>query len=193
MSNFSGAVKDKVKHGFGAIVDLVAPPIDEPEREEETVVKAAPKQQVEKAEEQTGYAEMQTRQVANGGSVSVASAPVYEARTTTRRTYTTHTTSKPSHPQLTVHTTKVPSLSVQIYAPHRFDQVPGIADNLKAGRAAVVNFEQVDEAEQRRICDFLNGVCYVEDGGVKRISDQIILYVPNGVDVTEAVSVAVPE
>ena len=46
--------------------------------------------------------------------------------------------------------------------------------------------------EQRRICDFVNGVCYVLDGCAKRISEQIVLYVPEGVDVDEAMSVALP-
>lgn len=90
-----------------------------------------------------------------------------------------------ARPTLTVHTTKVPELKVQIYVPSKFDQVADIADDLKAKHAAIVNYERVDEAEQRRICDFINGVCYVEDGEARRISNTMVLYVPAGVNVIE--------
>ena len=91
-----------------------------------------------------------------------------------------------SRPKLTVHTTKVPELSVEIHVPSNFDQVARIADDLLANRAAVVNFERIDGPEQRRICDFINGVSYVLDCEARRISDIMVLYVPSGVDVSTA-------
>jgi cell division inhibitor SepF len=100
---------------------------------------------------------------------------------------------KKSQPQLTVHTTKQPQLKMQIYAPRNFEQVTAIADDLKAGKACVVNYEQIEALEQRRICDFVNGVCYVLDGSAKRVSNQIMLYVPNGVDVAEAMTMALTD
>ena len=100
---------------------------------------------------------------------------------------------KKSQPQLTVHTTKQPQLKMQIYAPRNFEQVTAIADDLKAGKACVVNYEQIEAMEQRRICDFVNGVCYVLDGSAKRVSNQIMLYVPNGVDVAEAMTMALTD
>ena len=45
-------------------------------------------------------------------------------------------------------------------------------------------------AEQRRICDFLNGVCYVQDGDVRRITATMVLYVPDCVEINEVKSVA---
>ena len=98
-----------------------------------------------------------------------------------------------NRPQLTVHTTKTSELKVQIYAPSTFDQVAAISDDLKAGKACVVNYEKVEDAEQRRICDFVNGTCYVLDGCAKRISGKIVLYVPQGVDVTAAMTVALTD
>ena len=106
-------------------------------------------------------------------------------------------TQKPSHvaaqktaattrPKLTVHTTKTPELAMEIHVPSNFDQVARIADDLLANRAAVVNYERVDLPEQRRICDFINGVSYVLDCEARRISDIMVLYVPSGVDVTTA-------
>lgn len=48
-----------------------------------------------------------------------------------------------------------------------------------------MNYEKVDFAEQRRICDFVNGVCYVMEGEARRISETMVLYVPDGVSVAE--------
>ncbi|MBR2215623.1 MAG: cell division protein SepF [Selenomonadaceae bacterium] len=91
-------------------------------------------------------------------------------------------------PQLTVHTTKIPELKVQVFAPTNFEQVTGVADDLLSKKAVIINYEMVDHLMQRRICDFVNGVCYVTDGEATRISNNIVLYVPEGVDVTEAMA-----
>lgn len=132
---------------------------------EEEVVEAKPA-----AVQSEAVSQEEVRKVVNGdNAVYTASAPAPAAR-----------------PQLTVHTTKIPELKVQIYVPLDFDQVTSIADDLKSGKAAIVNYERVDSAEQRRICDFVNGVCYVMNGEARRISELMVLYVPEGVSVSEA-------
>ena len=95
---------------------------------------------------------------------------------------------QPTRPNLVVH--EAPKLKVRIYTPTSFDQAAGIADDLRDKRAVVVNYERVETELQRRICDFINGCCYVTDGGVKRVCDTIVLYVPEGVNVSEAMSIA---
>ena len=81
-------------------------------------------------------------------------------------------------------------MKIQIYTPQNFDSVSEIADALKAKRSAIVNYERVELPEQRRICDFLNGVCYVQNGEVRRITATMVLYVPDGVEISEVKSVA---
>ena len=49
----------------------------------------------------------------------------------------------------------------------------------------LINYEKIEQSEQVRICDFMNGACYVLDGSVKRISAKMVLYVPNGVSIEE--------
>lgn len=88
-----------------------------------------------------------------------------------------------SKPKLTVHTTPTADLSIKIYHPHEFGDVRRIADDLKEKKAVIINFDDLQESEQRRICDFANGVCYVMNGQAKRISNSMVLYVPNGVSV----------
>lgn len=85
---------------------------------------------------------------------------------------------------------KAQDMRIQIYTPQSFDAVSEIADDLKAKRSAIVNYERVEMSEQRRICDFLNGVCYVLNGEVRRITATMVLYVPDGVEISDIKSVA---
>ena len=146
-----------VKDIFRKLTDILMP------IEEDAAVEAVE----EKQKEEVIYTE---QKVVNGDSIAYAApAPKLAVK----------------RPQLTVHTTKVQELKVHIYVPTNFDQVTSIADDLKSGKAAVVNYEKVDFAEQRRICDFVNGVCYVMEGEARRISETMVLYVPDGVSVAE--------
>ena len=85
---------------------------------------------------------------------------------------------------------KEQDMLIQIYTPQNFDSVSEIADALKSKRSAIVNYERVELVEQRRICDFLNGVCYVQNGDVRRITSTMVLYVPDCVEINEVKSVA---
>ena len=167
--------------------------------EEEEVVKteSARKEEQEEADERVMSAESyEERRVSNGASISYASAepPMYPSASELRRPrYTTavhaprtRVVAQQERPKLTVHTTQIPSLNVKIYVPRSFDQVQEIADDLKAGRAVLVNYERVELEEQCRLCDFINGVCYIMNGEVKRVSTAMVLYAPDGVNVYEA-------
>ena len=87
-------------------------------------------------------------------------------------------------PQLTV--VKGSGISVRINKPAKFEEVRQIADDLLGKNVVIVNYELVDANEQRRINDFVNGVCYVTDGHVEQISDRIVLYTPEGIDAETA-------
>ncbi len=141
--------------------DLLMPEvIEEEEYEEEEVVQAAAEP-----------VQARMSRAVNGGPIPVfPSAPV----------------AQPTRPKLTVHTNATAELAVDIYVPSAYDQVRRIADDLMAKKAAIVNYERVEAGEQRRISDFLNGVCYMLDGEARRISDNMALYVPSGVNVTTA-------
>lgn len=89
-------------------------------------------------------------------------------------------------PKLTVHTTKVSELAMEIHVPSNYEQVARIADDLLANHAAIVNFERVAGNEQQRIFDFINGVSYVLNCAASRVSPNLMLYVPDGVDVATA-------
>ena len=87
-------------------------------------------------------------------------------------------------PQLTV--VKGSGISVKINKPAKFEEVRLIADDLLGKNVVIVNYELVEPDEQRRINDFVNGVCYVTDGHVEQISERIVLYTPEGIDAEAA-------
>ena len=128
----------------------------------------------EEIEEQEEMAE--TRQVVNGVPLTSPFDPPVRSATT--------------RPRLSVCTTQTGELAVDIYVPTAFAQAARIADDLIAKKAAIVNYERVEGNEQRRLCDFINGVCYILDGEARRISDGMVLYVPTGVNVVTANAVA---
>ena len=94
-------------------------------------------------------------------------------------------TGEGSSTPLTVHTTKVSELRVRIHRPRRYDDAAPAVVQLKQGIAIAVNFDCMSEPERRRVCDFLNGACYVMHGTAHVVSSTIILYAPKGVDVTD--------
>lgn len=76
---------------------------------------------------------------------------------------------------------KSSDMRILVFKLDSFDEVKSVADALNQKRAALVNYEKVDTEIQKRICDFVNGVCYVLNGEVKRISSTMVLYVPENV------------
>ncbi|MFC2315554.1 MAG: cell division protein SepF [Selenomonas massiliensis] len=164
----------RMKNMTSRVVDSFIPIADDEEYEEEQ----EQREQTAKAETQR-TASVEQRRVANGGTVSFSTA-TYGASSSAR----TPSTGDGGTP-LTVHTTKVSELKVRIHRPRRYDDVGVAVTQLKQGIAVTVNFDCLNEADRRRVCDFLNGACYVLHGTARVVSSTIILYAPKGVDVTE--------
>ena len=169
------------------VTDFIMPPVEE---EVEEIVES----EEQRAKEANLNEEVVERKVANGASVDYGQ-PSYQAAAAEQRPAYERMTYEPiqesakvARSQFKVHTTKIQELRMQIYSPTAFDQVVLIADDLNDRKAVIVNYEKVDLAEQRRICDFVNGVCYVSDGDARRISQSIVLYVPEGIDVSDAMA-----
>lgn len=82
-----------------------------------------------------------------------------------------------------IHVIKHPNLNILVFEPSSFNDTKAAADSLKASKTILMNYEKLEYSEQIRICDFMNGACYVLDGSVKRISANMVLYVPSGVSI----------
>ena len=183
----------KVMDWIKKITDIIMPlePIAEEEEEE-------PKKAEEKVSAAQSAATVAPKKVATGGggtmsytSSSVVNTSDSGSMSMDGMRYTAYSdvaATPTARPSLTV--VKPHELTVKIYSPNNFDQVVGIADDILGKKAAVVNYERVAESDQRKICDFVNGVCYALDGAARRISDNIVMYVPIGVDVDDAFGAA---
>jgi len=176
------------------VTDFIMPLEPMPEEEEEEVTKAEPvKVQEKKADvvENT----MPAKKVASGGGGSEFNIPVGVMSSSESGTvsyggmkFSAEAAPQTSRPQLSVVQNKGAAISVKIFAPTNFDHVSVIATAILSKNAAIVNYDYVNVNDQRRICDFLNGTCYVTDGMASRISDKIVLYCPNGIDATDMAS-----
>ena len=167
----------RVKDMGSRVVDIFFPSDADSYEDEEEVVQSVAQPAIQQHTE-----ELNTRKVVNGGTVSYAGTS-YSTFSSASRTTATGDGGTP----LTVHTTKVAELKVRIHRPRRYDDVGAAVKQLKQGIAVTVNFDCLNEPERRRVCDFLNGACYVLHGTARVVSSTIILYAPKGVDVTEAV------
>lgn len=136
----------------------------------------------EEFEEVEEGSEVKAQKVAVGASAAAASVAAKPSSTISQGAAVAQ------RPKLTVHTTKVSELAMEIHVPSNYEQVARIADDLLENHAVIVNFERVAGNEQQRIFDFINGVSYMLDCAAKRVSANLMLYVPNGVDVATAMA-----
>lgn len=167
------------------VTDIIMPL--EPVEEEEEKVQEVAEEKVAAKPKKVATGGGKTYTTDNIVNVSDSGSTSMDGRLYTA--YTDPVASMPTaRPSLTV--VKPHELTVKIYNPESFDQVVGIADDILGKKAAVVNYESVVESEQRRISDFINGVCYISDGSVSMISDKIFLYMPPGVEAGEIARVA---
>ncbi len=168
---------EKLKAKLQDVFDMILPPMEEEYMAEEPKIRE--KKETDRAVSET-YAHQEQYKVAGGD-------PVYVDHREYAQERPAGYSERPQRPQFTVHTTRPAELSVQVFVPASFDHVTDIADDLRIQKACIVNYEKLEETEQRHISDFVNGVCYAMDGTVTRITERIYLYVPEGVDVSESI------
>lgn len=80
---------------------------------------------------------------------------------------------------------KAGHLNIMVRTPKSFTDVREYADSLMGGSAILVSFEAVDAALRNRIFDYLNGVSYIVAASVSFISDDLLLYAPEQVEVNK--------
>lgn len=167
------------------VTDIIMPmePIEEEEELEggkKTETKTAEQTQAQtqnQAQAQVTQAQplveqMNARRTATGGGAATATA--------TSAGVSYNSTARPNLKIL-----KAPEFVMKVYQPADYSQINGIADDILAKKAAVVNYEYVRPEEQRRICDYIEGVCYAVDGTSQKISEKIFLYVPEGISASD--------
>ena len=72
-----------------------------------------------------------------------------------------------------------PQFKITVYTPKEFDDLKQMADSLLARSAVLIHFDKVDTNLRRRIIDYMNGLGYAVNAQVEKVSESIILYVPD--------------
>ncbi len=70
-------------------------------------------------------------------------------------------------------------LKVVVVQPLSYNDASEIAEHLKSKKPVVVNLEKLDKATASRIFDFLSGAVFALDGNMQKVSNGILLVVPN--------------
>ncbi|MFO7942533.1 MAG: cell division protein SepF [Bacillota bacterium] len=86
--------------------------------------------------------------------------------------------SRPSARVVSLPSGKPKSVRVAVTEPRGYEEVQGLADQLKRRVAVVVNVEQLDRGVARRVVDFLSGTVYSLDGEMQQVSSEVVLFVP---------------
>ena len=74
------------------------------------------------------------------------------------------------------------AMRMVLVRPEIFTDVAPIADNLKQGKTVVLNLENADAAQARRIVDFLSGAAYALSYKFKPVSNSTFVIVPDNTD-----------
>jgi len=70
-------------------------------------------------------------------------------------------------------------LKVFVVQPLSYNDATEIADHLKAKKPVVVNLEKLEKSVAHKVFDFLSGAVFALDGSMKKVSNGILLVVPN--------------
>ena len=76
---------------------------------------------------------------------------------------------------------KTGSMVITVQEPLGYDEAPLIIDDLRSGKAVVVNFEQLEASVKRQIFDFINGGIYAIDGSIQKVTRDIFVLAPKNV------------
>ena len=74
--------------------------------------------------------------------------------------------------------------NIVVYYPQTPDDVQALIDYLKRKEPAIINLDDVQPNVAQRILDFLSGAIYGLSGSVHRVSGNIFLLSPQGVEIT---------
>ena len=76
-----------------------------------------------------------------------------------------------------------PYSSVAVYRPQNIGDVQMLIDFLRRREPAIVNLDAAPEETAQRILDFISGAVYALAGSVHRITGNIFLLTPEGVEI----------
>lgn len=72
--------------------------------------------------------------------------------------------------------------------PESYNEVQEIADHILNKRAVVINLQNMDQHQAKRIVDFLSGTVYAVNGDIQKTGMATFLCVPENIDVSGTIS-----
>lgn len=75
-------------------------------------------------------------------------------------------------------------VKVVVAEPKVFEEVQGIADNLKNRCPVIINLEQAEPDLAKRVVDFISGAAYALNGTMQKVGSGIFLFVPSNMDIS---------
>ncbi len=84
-------------------------------------------------------------------------------------------------------------MKICIQEPLTYDDGPSVIDNITANRTVVLNLEMLEVDKKRQIFDFVSGGVYALNGNIQKVTKDIYVIVPKGVEVDGSISEAVSQ
>ena len=75
------------------------------------------------------------------------------------------------------------SKNVVFFYPKSYDEVQRLIDYLKQGESVMLNLDSMSDAEAQRMLDFASGSVYALNGSIQRVSGNIFLLTPEGLNI----------
>lgn len=75
------------------------------------------------------------------------------------------------------------AMMIKVHEPLGYEEAPAIIDDLKIGKAVVVNFEQLENSLKKQLFDFINGGVYSIDGKIQKVTRDIFIIAPKNVGI----------
>lgn len=107
------------------------------------------------------------------------------SQTTKTPSYSSSVTSVIDMPTSTTSTSS--KMRVSIQEPLSYDDGPKVIDGIAQARTVVLNLEMLEPENKRQIFDFVNGGVYALHGNIQKVTKDIYVIVPKGIDVDAAV------
>lgn len=80
-------------------------------------------------------------------------------------------------------------LSAVLLSPNNFNDSIMISDELKKSKIVIVNLEEIEFEEARKILDFVSGTVYALGGSINRISSKIFIFAPIFIEVQNTINI----
>ena len=83
-------------------------------------------------------------------------------------------------------TTSTGAMKLLVIEPRNFEECKTLVDNLKSKKPIIINLEKLETEIAKKIFDFLSGATYALEGTVTKVTNNIFIFAPKNVGVTES-------